>query len=1499
MAMLRKLFFRKPPDGLLEICERVYVFDCCFTTEAWNEEKYKVYMDGIVGQLRENVPDASILVFNFREEETKSLMANIISEYDITIMDYPRHYEGCPVLKMELIHHFLRSSESWLSLGHHNVLLMHCERGGWLVLAFMLAALLIYRKVYSGEQRTLDMVYRQSPNELLHLLTPLNPIPSQLRYLQYVSRRNVALDWPPLDRALMLDCIILRFIPNFDGQGGCHPLFRIYGQDPFSADKSSKILYSTPRRSKNIRAYKQGECELIKIDINCHIQGDVVIESINLNDDMEHETMMFRVMFNTTFVRSNILMLNCDEIDVLWDAKDHFPKDFRAEILFSEMDAAASVIADGTSCFEEKEGLPIEAFATVQEIFNHVDWMNPKAEAALNVLQHISTSAIMNDKLDKVSDQHVETASSLRETGFKMPQRNSYEATQSRSSTKQPPNNDMSGKEDKTNKVDDIPQQANTSDIICQQTFCSSERRLDSSKCATGSSNIDIKLQASNLDSSGSVDASLSPGTPPLRPPSTAHAKEVQDSPAHKESPPRHILPLHSGHQSEDISYSPVSSSTPGTQLLSAFDSKSPAATVSRPSLSSVSSIQPSSLLSCRTPLNGIQPVKTRLESSPSQPPTPPPPPTPPLKDHKVITDGPLTPSPPPPPKKELLSAFNSTSTAANVSHPSLSSVSSILPSPPLSSKTPLNDILPDKTRLESSSSQPPTPPPPLKDHKVIRAGPPTPPPPPKKELLSAFHSKSQGATVSHPPLSSVSSIQPSPPLSSKTPLNDIPLVKTKLESFPSQSQTPPPPLKDHKVIRAGPPTPPPPPPSPPKKELHVEAGPPPTSPIPSPMNEQPHVRDGLSPPPPPLKAEQPATFKPPPPPPPPHHSREVASPTIAPPAPPPPPSATLSSGNPNPSSKKSPPAPPPPIPFGKEGLKPGSAFPMSLSVRSDGNNVSGTTGPQSSSPTGPKGRGLSPPKKELHVEAGPPPTSPIPSPMNEQPHVRDGLSPPPPPLKAEQPATFKPPPPPPPPHHSREVASPTIAPPAPPPPPSATLSSGNPNPSSKKSPPAPPPPIPFGKEGLKPGSAFPMSLSVRSDGNNVSGTTGPQSSSPTGPKGRGLSRTVGSKNNSKKLKPLHWMKLSRAVQGSLWDETQKSSEASKAPEIDMSELESLFSAAAPSSNTAKKSNVQSSVRPKSEKVQLVEHRRAYNCEIMLSKVKVPLRDLMGSVLALEESALDTDQVENLIKFCPTKEEMEIVKNYNGEKDKLGRCEQFFMELMKVPRVESKLRVFSFKIQFHSQVSDLRNSLNVVNAAAEEIRNSVKLKRIMQTILTLGNALNQGTARGSAIGFRLDSLLKLTETRARNNKMTLMHYLCKIQLKFLAEEMQAINKGLEKVVQELSTSENDGPISETFRKKLKVFLCSAEAEVRSLASIYSGVGRNVDVLILYFGEDPSRCTFEQVVTTLLNFTRMFNKAHEENCKQLELEMKKTAESEKKKCESERILPTAIRTGNVK
>ncbi|CAL5376218.1 unnamed protein product [Camellia sinensis] len=1201
MALFRKLFFRKPPDGLLEISERVYVFDSCFTTDAWGEEDYKVYVGAIIGQLRENYPDASILVFNFRESGTDSLIANVLSEYDITIMDYPRHYEGCPLLTMEVIHHFLRSSESWLSLGQQNVLLMHCERGGWPVLAFMLASLLIYRKQYTGEQRTLDMIYKQAPRELLHLLSPLNPLPSQIRYLQYVSRRNVASEWPPLDRALTLDCVIIRLIPNFDGEGGCRPIFRIYGQDPFLvSDRTPKVLFSTPKRSKTVRHYKQAECELVKIDINCHIQGDVVLECISLHDDVEREEMVFRVMFNTAFIRSNILIISRDEIDMLWDAKDQFPRDFRAEVLFSDTDAADSRVPIDLSCFEEKDGLPVEAFAKVQEIFSSVDWLVPKTDAAVNVLHQIAASNAVQEKLDTLrafgSDTESSTNWVLGDQCVPLPEPSPH--------------------------ADGARQKAEPEPVP------------------------------------------ISPSTPPpLRP----YAREPVASPLSPTPLPLHLStsqPTHDSHgkQSETFPEAGHSSLVPQPAV-----ETPPSGTISSNLLSTHSPSTAPPIASSTPPLPAL-PLKEDVATGTKPPPPPPrpsanPPPTMPMKDSSIDIGQQVAPCPSPTPPP---------------------------PSQPLK----------DKTTARTEPCPPPPPPPNL-----------PPPPPPSAMSLRGNQAVRIGS--------------PSPPTPPPPPT---------------------PPLKDNSTIRTAPPPPPPPPATPPLKENST-------------------IRAGPPPPPPPLP------------------SRQASGPAI---------SASV-------------PPPPPPL------------------------------APSSSSKL---------------LQTAPESASCVPS--------------------------------------------------------------------------APPPPYPSVK-----GSIGDQSLSKSPS--PAPPTPAPPFSSPSGTKGRGLSRPVSSRNNqTKKLKPLHWLKLTRAVQGSLWAEAQKSGEASKAPEIDMSELESLFSAAVPNSDqggAGRRSGSRSSLGQKPDKVQLIEHRRAYNCEIMLSKVKVPLPQLMSSVLALEDSALDVDQVDNLIKFCPTKEEMELLKGYNGEKEKLGKCEQFFLELMQVPRIESKLRVFSFKMQFRTQVSDLRNSLNVVNSAADQIRCSVKFKRVMQTILSLGNALNQGTARGSAIGFRLDSLLKLTETRARNNKMTLMHYLCKvladklpelldfskdlaslesaskIQLKFLAEEMQAISKGLEKVVQELSMSENDGPVSEEFCMILKVFLSFAEAEVRSLALLYSGVGRNVDALILYFGEDPSRCTFEQVISTLLNFVKMFNRSHDENCKQLELDKKKAekeSESEKLKTHasqknSEHLLQSQIKS----
>ncbi|KAK9669179.1 hypothetical protein RND81_13G114000 [Saponaria officinalis] len=811
-----------------------------------------------------------------------------------------------------------------------------------------------------------------------------------------------------------------------------------------------------------------------------------------------------------------------------------------------------------------------------------------------------------------------------------------------------------------------------------------------------------------------------------------------------------------------------------------------------------------------------------------------------------------------------------------------------------LSSATPESHLVGDETEenktkalllLQSAPAPalPPPPPPPPPLYKSSSAfsltvdiiplqrthQPPPPPPPPPPHPLTFLKSS---ASVIVPP-------QPPPAIT---------FSQHNLFTYPSEPGAPPRPLP--------PPPPSPLPPAPPpasstfytySSEPGVPPRPPPTPP-PPPLPSAPHAQSLPQSQSPPVPSPQPSFGTPPPPPRPPpsfQSSLPQLSGKSAPPSPPPPP-------------------PPPPLPFG---------------------------GTVVTSPSPLFKQGVPPPPPPYHNNAQPSavlgaPPPPPPPPMKRGPLPLHAPPPPPPPPPASPVGGRGGPPPPPPPPPPKSQGG------SPPPPPPLPRSRGGPlppppppPPGGQKAPPPPPPrpgdrpippPSPSIGRGAPPPPPSPVDSILRTPAGAIPPGGGPPLPPPFGAKApgvpdappalgrvRGLTRAVGGVTAPRRssFKPLYWSKVTRVLPGSLWDELQMQApvESQIAGEFDVTEIEKLFSIQVSKPDVAGgKSSERMASKSKPEVIHLIDLRRVNNTEIMLTKVKMPLPDMMAAVLALDESVLDEDQVENLIKFCPTKEEMELLKNYTGDKEKLGKCEQFFLELMKVPRVESKLRVFLFKIQFNTQVADFRKSLNIIKSACEEVRNSWKFKEIMKKILNLGNLLNSGTPRGSAAGFKLDSLLKLTDTRATNSRTTLMHYLCKvlaekspaaldihedlvsleaatkIQLKLLAEELMTITKGLEKVKQEQAASEDDGPVSEMFRKTLKDFIEASESEVFSVMDLYLVAGRHADALVSYFGENPARCPFEQVIQTLLNFTRLLRKAHDENCKQAELDRKK-------------------------
>jgi len=165
-------------------------------------------------------------------------------------------------------------------------------------------------------------------------------------------------------------------------------------------ESSAKVLFSTPKTSDFVQLYTQEDNEIIKVNVRCPVRGDVVMECITVNEDLKHEVMVFRVMFNTAFIEDNLLLLDRNQIDILWDTKHRFPADFRVEVIFSEVDATTPLHTSESSSDQK------ESFSNLDIALSDVDSSSKN--------NHITNGAPDHNGLNDVHDGF--DAISLQET---------------------------------------------------------------------------------------------------------------------------------------------------------------------------------------------------------------------------------------------------------------------------------------------------------------------------------------------------------------------------------------------------------------------------------------------------------------------------------------------------------------------------------------------------------------------------------------------------------------------------------------------------------------------------------------------------------------------------------------------------------------------------------------------------------------------------------------------------------------------------------------------------------------------------------------------------------------------------------------------------------------------------------------------------------------------------------------------------------------------------
>ncbi|KAJ2462476.1 hypothetical protein EV174_007110, partial [Coemansia sp. RSA 2320] len=157
---------------------------------------------------------------------------------------------------------------------------------------------------------------------------------------------------------------------------------------------------------------------------------------------------------------------------------------------------------------------------------------------------------------------------------------------------------------------------------------------------------------------------------------------------------------------------------------------------------------------------------------------------------------------------------------------------------------------------------------------------------------------------------------------------------------------------------------------------------------------------------------------------------------------------------------------------------------------------------------------------------------------------------------------------------------------------------------------------------------------------------------------------------------------------------------------------------------------------------------------------KLSFRDIRRALLRMDTGVITENILKQLLSFVPTPEERGLLSAYHGRPDRkrLARPDRFFLETMKIWRYEQRLRATTTWITWPESFRDVQADIAAVMTAAHAVATSRHFPQVLEVVLSIGNFMNGSGFRGGAFGFRVASLNRLMDTKADDNKTTLLHF---------------------------------------------------------------------------------------------------------------------------------------------
>ncbi|XP_029934203.1 FH1/FH2 domain-containing protein 1 isoform X3 [Myripristis murdjan] len=240
-----------------------------------------------------------------------------------------------------------------------------------------------------------------------------------------------------------------------------------------------------------------------------------------------------------------------------------------------------------------------------------------------------------------------------------------------------------------------------------------------------------------------------------------------------------------------------------------------------------------------------------------------------------------------------------------------------------------------------------------------------------------------------------------------------------------------------------------------------------------------------------------------------------------------------------------------------------------------------------------------------------------------------------------------------------------------------------------------------------------------------------------------------------KKTVKLFWRELKQAEsprrcrfgRGTVWASLDK-------VVIDTARLEHLFESKAKDLPLAKKG-----AEVKKLEILVLDPKRSNAINIGMT-VLPAVHVIKTAILNFDEFAISKEGIEKIITMTPTEEEKQKIQEAQlaNPDVPLGTAEQFLLSLASISALTARLQLWAFKLNYEALEKEIAEPLFDLKLGMEQLATNQTFKRILATLLAIGNFLNSSNAKGFELGY----LEKVVEVKDTVHRQSLLHHTCSL-----------------------------------------------------------------------------------------------------------------------------------------